>query len=378
MSGVWLTAQRELVTQARSKGFLIGTGVMVLLAFLGPAVLGFLAGREDAGQDSKVAVVGELPADALAGFEIRQVADEAAAEALVRSGEVEAALVPQPAALTAGVKVVALDEAPGDLLAALTAVPPVELLNPPKVDQMLVRGAAFVFAILFFMIVMMYGQAVATNTVVEKQTRVIEILLAVVPARVLLAGKVISGAVLAFASVAAMVVALVAGLLVGGSMDALAQAVDLVALGLGQSGAAGMFGLLGPALGWFLALFLVAFVMFSALMAASAATVSRIEDASAVLTPVMMVLMVPYILVMTAPDNVVLINWLSYIPFSAPTAMPLRLIQGAAAWWEPAVALALLVATTWLAVLVAGRIYENTILRTGARTKLKEAWRRAS
>jgi ABC-2 type transport system permease protein len=375
---VWLTAQRELVTQARSKGFLIGTGVMVLLAFLGPAVLGFLAGREDAGQDSKVAVVGELPADALAGFEIRQVADEAAAEALVRSGEVEAALVPQPAALTAGVKVVALDEAPGDLLAALTAVPPVELLNPPKVDQMLVRGAAFVFAILFFMIVMMYGQAVATNTVVEKQTRVIEILLAVVPARVLLAGKVISGAVLAFASVAAMVVALVAGLLVGGSMDALAQAVDLVALGLGQSGAAGMFGLLGPALGWFLALFLVAFVMFSALMAASAATVSRIEDASAVLTPVMMVLMVPYILVMTAPDNVVLINWLSYIPFSAPTAMPLRLIQGAAAWWEPAVALALLVATTWLAVLVAGRIYENTILRTGARTKLKEAWRRAS
>ncbi|MDR2348120.1 MAG: ABC transporter permease [Bifidobacteriaceae bacterium] len=378
MSGVWLTAQRELVTQARSKGFLIGTGAMVLIAFLGTAVPGFLAGRDDAGQDVKVAVVGESPADALAGFEVRQVPDEAAAEALVRAGEVEAALVPEPSALLAGVKVVALDKAPGDLLAVLTVVPPVELLNPPKVDELLVRGAAFVFAVLFFMIVMMYGQAVATNTVVEKQTRVIEILLAVVPARVLLAGKVISGAVLAFASVAAIVVALVAGLLVSGSLGALAQAVDLVALGLGQSGAAGMFSLLAPALGWFLALFLVAFVMFSALMAASAATVSRIEDASAVLTPVMMVLMVPYILVMTAPDNTVLIKWLSYIPFSAPTAMPLRLIQGGAAWWEPVLALVLLVATTWLAVLVAGRIYENTILRTGARTKLKEAWRRVS
>jgi ABC-2 type transport system permease protein len=207
---------------------------------------------------------------------------------------------------------------------------------------------------------------------------VIEILLAVVPARVLMAGKVISGAVLAFASAAAMAVALIAGLLVGGGMQALAQAADLLALGLGQSGAAGLFGLLGPALGWFLALFLVAFVMFSALMAASAATVSRIEDASTVLTPVMMVLMVPYMLVVTMPNNTTLINWLSYIPFSAPTAMPLRLIQGAAAWWEPPLALALLVATTWLAVLAAGRIYENTILRTGARTKLKEAWRRAS
>jgi ABC-2 type transport system permease protein len=368
-----------MASQARSRSFLISTAVMMLLAFLATAVPGFIANREDSGKGDKVAVVGEAASmPDVAGFEFQPVADQAAAEKLVRSGKVKAALVPDPETKPGGVRVIALDSEPGDLVALLTVAPPVELLDPPKVPRFLQMGAATVFAVLFFWTVMMWGQTAATNTVVEKQTRVIEILLAAVPARVLLAGKVLSGAVLALGSLVAMLLALIAGLFAGGAMGKLADAAQQLALALGQPGSGALFSLMAPSLASLLVLFLVAFVMFAALMVGSAATVSRMEDAGAVLMPSMMLLAIPYVLVVTFNQSRAVVTWLSYIPFSAPMAMPLRLIQGDAAWWEPLVALALLALTTWLAVLAGGRLYENSILRTGARTKLKEAWRKAS
>jgi ABC-2 type transport system permease protein len=66
---------------------------------------------------------------------------------------------------------------------------------------------------------------------------------------------------------------------------------------------------------------------------------------------------------------------MSYIPFSAPIGMPLRLFLGDAAWWEPLVSLAILIATTALVVVIGSRIYANSLLRTGPRVKLAEALR---
>ena len=64
---------------------------------------------------------------------------------------------------------------------------------------------------------------------------------------------------------------------------------------------------------------------------------------------------------------------LSYIPFSAPVAMPVRLFVGEAQWWEPLVSLVILLAACVAAILVAAKIYENSLLRMGARVKLSEA-----
>jgi ABC-2 type transport system permease protein len=94
-----------------------------------------------------------------------------------------------------------------------------------------------------------------------------------------------------------------------------------------------------------------------------------------VLTPTITVLAIPYILVVVFPQNTVLIRWLSYIPVSAPTAMPLRVLVGDTAWWEPPVAAGILVVTTYLMILLAARIYTNSILRTGARTKWVAAFK---
>jgi ABC-2 type transport system permease protein len=53
--------------------------------------------------------------------------------------------------------------------------------------------------------------------------------------------------------------------------------------------------------------------------------------------------------------------------------MPLRLLQGNAAWWEPVAATAVMVAFVVGVIWLAGRIYRNSVLRTGGKVKLSEA-----
>jgi ABC-2 type transport system permease protein len=66
---------------------------------------------------------------------------------------------------------------------------------------------------------------------------------------------------------------------------------------------------------------------------------------------------------------------MSYVPFSAPVGMPMRLYLGEAQWWEALISLGILIATCVGAIWVGSKIYENSLLRMGARVKLSEALR---
>jgi ABC-2 type transport system permease protein len=74
-------------------------------------------------------------------------------------------------------------------------------------------------------------------------------------------------------------------------------------------------------------------------------------------------------------DNPVVMTVLSYVPFSAPVGMPVRLFVGEAQWWEPLLSLVILLASCVGAILIGAKIYENSLLRMGARVKLIEALR---
>ena len=55
--------------------------------------------------------------------------------------------------------------------------------------------------------------------------------------------------------------------------------------------------------------------------------------------------------------------------------MPDRIAMGAAAWWEPLLAVALTLAAIAGLVQLGGRIYARAILHTGPRLRLRDAWR---
>ena len=349
----WLVAEREITTKLRSKAFLISTGVLLLLV-LGTVLFGGISSKMGGfGGETKVAVVAET-ADHVnsEAFEVLKVADRAAAEQAVLSEKVDAAVVPggdTPVGLT----VLAADSPPMSLVQALSASPQVELLKPTTENPMLAYFIAIAFGIVFMMSAITFGTTIAQSVVEEKQTRIVEILLATVSARTILAGKILGNSILALGQVIAIAALTSVGMLATGQ--------DL------------LLGELGTALIWFAILFAFGFVLLASLYAALASLVSRQEDVASAVSPVMWLVMIPYIAIIMFNTNVKVLAIMSYIPFSAPVGMPMRLYLGTAEWWEPVVSLGILVVAIAIVWWLGARIYERSILRTGAKVKLKDA-----
>ena len=113
--------------------------------------------------------------------------------------------------------------------------------------------------------------------------------------------------------------------------------------------------------------------MIAALYAAAASLVSRTEDLANVQQPIMWLVMLPYMAIIMFSSNPTALTVMSYIPFSAPVAVPMRVFQGQGAVWEPVLSLVLLVAFTVLIIVLAAKIYDNALLRTGKPVKWKDA-----
>ncbi|WP_229069377.1 ABC transporter permease [Actinoplanes sp. DH11] len=340
-----LVAAREVRTKLRDKAFLYSTAFFLVIVIASVALPALLSGGP-----AKVAVTGDSTvAAALSQFEVVEVADAAAAEQLVRDGEVEAAVLPGP-------EVVALEEAPSDVVAALSVAPPVRVLEPGDLDPFLKFLVPTILAMLFFFTSYTYGLQIAQSVIEEKQTRIVEILVSSVPVRALLAGKVFAMTALAFGQIALLAIVGWVGMRVTDADTGLVNA-------------------LGPAIGWFLPFFVLGFLMLATLWAGVGALASRQEEITSTSTPVQMAVLIPFFAVLFLQDNAEAQRILSYVPFSSPIAMPIRLFNGDAAGWEPVVSLLILALTAALLLVAGARVYQNSLMRTRQRTSFAAAWK---
>ena len=352
-----LIARREITMRLRSKAFVISTGIL-LLTVVASIVIGSIASANTT--PPRVAAVGA--ANQLlrnTGLTIMKVETVTEARALVADGMVDAAVIPDADPKSPlGIRVIALNSPPSDVLSRLSITPPVEVLEPPKQNPGLAYLVAIGFGVMFLMSAVTFGSIIAQSVVEEKQTRVVEILMSTIPVRTLLTGKLLGNSILAFAQIAAVAVLTGAGLL--------------------STGQSNLLGLLGPSIIWFVVFFACGFVLLAALFAAAASMVSRQEDMASATTPVTMLVMIPYFLVIFFNDNPLVLGIMSYVPFSAPVGMPMRVFLGTAAWWEPILSLIILLLSTAGVIAIGSRIYANSLLRMGGRVKLKEALERRS
>ena len=350
LTATWLVAEREIRMRLRSKAFLISTGILMLVVLAGVVLPSVLGGNSSL---PKVAAVGEAVSsvEQLGTLDVIEAASVDEAENLVRSEDVDAAIVPGDG--PTGYTVIGLDEAPSDIIAALSVSPPVQLLDENGMNPGLVYIVALGFGLVFFMSAITFGSTIAQSVVEEKQTRIVEILMSTVPVRVLLAGKILGNSLLAFGQI--IIIALLAG------------------IGLLATGQDILLADVGPSIVWFAVFFAAGFVLLAALFAAAAALVSRQEDLGSVTSPVTMLIMIPYFLVIFFNDNPLVLSIMSYVPFSAPVGMPMRVFLGSAEWWEPLLSLAILLTSTVAVVAFGSRVYANGLLRTGARVKLSDA-----
>lgn len=349
----YLVAEREVTTRVRSKAFIISTLILLIGIVVGIIAMNFFANRDEsttvAAPAEIAATLGDLP-----GVEVTETSTAADARSLVESEEVDAAIVSDADSPT-GTAIVALTEAPSGLVEALSQPPAVELLDPDGGWSPIRYILAIAFGVAFMMSAMSFGMPVATSVVEEKQTRVVEILITSIPARALLAGKVLGNTLLALAQIVLIVAAVAVSLVVTGQTDILAG--------------------LGTPLLWFALFFVTGFLLIATLFAATGAMVSRQEDISQSITPIMYIVMIPYFLVIFFNDNPLVMTIMSYVPFSSPVSMPIRLFFGEAGWWEPLISIAISLITFAAVIGLAAKIYENSLLRMGSKVKWREALR---
>ena len=249
-----------------------------------------------------------------------------------------------------------------------------ELLAPVEIDHRILRedthqtdepsigalGIGLALIILTFVGVQIYGSIVVTGVVKEKSDGVVEVLLAHVRTRELLLGKIAGFSGVAAIQAASVVLAAAVVLSITRPFDLPVSVWAIAPLALG--------------------IFLLGFGFYATLLAVAGSLVSRIEDGQFIALPVLLPLIASSILglsvVVAEPDSLVS-RLLSYVPFSSPVIMPIRLATGSAAAWELALSVILLLATAWWTVVLAGRIYESTLLRTGSRMSWREALRLA-
>ena len=350
---VGIVAQREIMVNLRSKAYLISAAIVLVGALA--AVIFSSIGPQLFQSTTTVAVVAETEelVDALPDTETTVVGSAEEARDLVASGDVDGAVLPGDG--LSGVLVVGDREAPGSLVEMLSSAPQVELLDATAPDPGILYLIGLGFGIVFMMASMSFGYGIAGSVVEEKQTRIVEILLATVPARALLAGKIIGNSLLAFVQIA-LIAAVV---LIGGAVTDNAVILDG----------------LGAPIAWFVALFTVGFVLMASLFAAAAAMVSRSEDLGSTTTPIMMLVMLPYVAIILFSNNPLALQIMSYIPFSAPVAVPMRAYLGTMEWWEGLLSFGIVLVATAIVVTFAGRVYERSLLRTGKPVKLSEALR---
>jgi len=136
---------------------------------------------------------------------------------------------------------------------------------------------AYVFVILTFMAIQLYGNWVATSVAEEKSSRVMELLITAATPRQLLFGKVLGSGAAGLTQYGAVLVAAVAGYLAQGFLSSRL-------LGTG-SDVASIPGLTPPLVLSFGVYFVLGFILYSTLYAAAGSMASRQEDVQQIAVP---------------------------------------------------------------------------------------------
>ncbi|QBI56678.1 ABC transporter permease [Streptomonospora litoralis] len=394
---VWLVARREMVTRVRSKAFLFGTlgmVVAILLIAAVPMVAGLLFGGDGGARVAAAPQVRPILQQAVEGsadspgspIEAAQWQGRAQAEEAVRAGELDAALVSGedgPVMLVDGTPDPALARALDEAYArhstaealqgsgadtstvqqAMSASVGVDTLGGAGDTQAFLARMVVGYALTFllYLSILTFGVYVAQGVVEEKASRVVELMLAAVRPWQLLFGKVLGIGALGLAQVG---VVLVAGVGVAALTDYLS---DLPV----------SFTLLAISL---VAWFVLGYLFFATMLAASASLVSRQEDVQSAIQPVILIIAVPLVVTMMTitGGGGVAVDVLAVLPPFSPFMMPMRLAMGEAALWQNVLALAILAAALAGMVWLAARIYSGAVLGTGGKIKAKDAFRAGS
>jgi ABC-2 type transport system permease protein len=381
---IWIIALREIRERGGTRSYRISTAVALLLV-IAVIVLPSLAGTSNTYHVGLTGAVPEETAIALAAqakavdhqIETTRYPTLADGERAVRDKKVDVLLVDGSrmewrstsdstlaAVVANAVQAVHIRQQAARL--GISADQLGQLLIPVTVTSRTIGAAhtsdqdantvAFIAVGALFLAISFYAGFLLTGVVQEKSNRVSEVLLARMPAREVLAGKVLGIGAVGLTQFA--VIAAVAGVTVQIMNQANAPNIP------------------ADVLSWTVLWFVLGYFFYSVVYATLGATTSRIEDAQAAIAPVTGMMILAYLAVIYAeeqPDAAATVM-LSYFPPSAPMVMTYRVALGAAPAWQLVSSALLMALVIWILIRVAGRIYSGALLQFGSRVPLRDLW----
>ncbi len=396
---VRLIAAREIGERGRSKPYLITSGITALVVvalIVLPGLFGDETSEYDIGSvgTGNVEIIetaeilgnnndasGDAPSVAMTVVDYDSVEE---AESALETGEIDVALVDgsqilvereggfigdsgalellQQAAAAIALEEIASEngEAAQDVIDILSS-DPLEVTALVATDEEADSSSiiAYFGLILLYMAIILYGTWILTGVTEEKTNRVVEVMISAVKPWQLLAGKIVGIGVLAIAQfTATLAIAYVAIRVMGTIEIPPVSTVGVLSLTL-----------------WFL----LGFALYSVLFGAAGSLVGRVEDAQSAAMPMTLFSVIGFFAgfaVLDNPDGTVAVVT-TLIPFTAPFVVPIRVSLEAIPAWQFGLSVLLTLGAIYVSVRIAGRIYAGGILRSGQRTKLREAWRSA-
>lgn len=220
---------------------------------------------------------------------------------------------------------------------------------------------AYMLIFIIYMMIIMYGQLIAMGITSEKSNRAIEVLVTSTNTNNLIFGKVIAGAIASIVQVGViMSSALIAYNVNSDVWNGILDNVFKIPTELIVTFA--IFGILG-------------YLFYSFIFGALGALVSKTEDIGSSIGPIVMIFVVVFFISIYGLNNgdSTLIKVCSYIPFTSPMTMIVRVATGYATSIEFIISLLILIASIVLAGIGGAKIYRMATLMYGNPVKLKNA-----
>lgn len=238
-------------------------------------------------------------------------------------------------------------------------------------DQMQNYWYTYIMIFALYMVILLYGQMVATNVATEKSSRAMEVLITSAKPAAMMFGKVI-------ASCLAGLVQLI---------SVFGCAILFYSLNKEYWGdnpiVASIFDMPPGLLVYMLIFFVLGFFIYAFLYGAIGSTASKLEDINTSVMPVTMIFIIAFVVVMYSfgsgnVDNM-LMKLCSYIPFTSSMAMFTRIAMSTVPWYAVTTSIAILIVSVIGIGVLSAKIYRVGVLLYGTKPKfgaiLKAVWK---
>ena len=228
-------------------------------------------------------------------------------------------------------------------------------------DQMQNFFYTYIMIFALYMVIMLYGQMVATNVATEKSSRAMELLVTSAKPTSMMFGKVLASCIAGFSQL--VLVFGTAILLYNLNKEALSNPLI-----------ASIFDIPVELFIYLIVFFVLGFLIYAFLYGAIGSTASKLEDINTSVMPISFLFIIAFMVVifsMTSGsvDNIAILVC-SYIPFTSPMAMFTRICMSTVAWYEIVISIAILIASTVGIGILSAKIYRVGVLLYGMPPKL--------